>query len=509
MTPFFRILYLLLAISGASVTCVLAQTLHDVRSLGMGGSSVSIATGVHAAATNPANLMIYDRKQRWTVVVGHGGYRFSKGYDTNTLSRPFDYLGAFYPSDNNSAFPTTDTRENLINQWFGQTSAQSINEHTLDVLLLGISYTGKNFGIALSHRVRGESNFQIGRGWYDPNFIATNGTEILDRSLEHNQFFRHEIGAAIAWEYDLVSGWTSDLSRIYIGFNPKAILPTIYAENNLTSVYERNFGSSDVTHTSSYSGRSAGFSTEIHQAQVNAILAGSTAVQEFSFSDINKFSGLGLGFDAGITYILALDKDLSLTTRNRIPTRYSMRISAAVTDIGFISYNDNVARWSASNEVENMSQAPDENMNIREYQGNPTEFFNFANESGEAEFVQRMESGSTNPARLMLPSRAHVGAALQLNRLVLAGEIQHPLDSQSLSDDNTSFHLGSELRLLRFLPLRAGIILESKKPIFYTAGAGLDLRNIVISASTVARTRQTINEFVPVVSGVGTIELRF
>ena len=487
---------------------MMAQTSHDIRSLGMGSTSSASSTGVFAASSNPANLMIFERYERWNIVFGHGTYVFDKGFTEDAVSNPTNFISSFYPNTTQSNYPTTVNKSNLITEWFGD-DATSINTSTLDILSVGISYTGRNFGVALTHRIRGKSENEIGRGWYDETFSSTNGSQLLNRKIQQNYYLRHEIGAAIAWEYDLVSGWLSDLSRIYIGFNPKLILPIMYFEHNYDSEYTQNpEDENSYVHRSSYTAKSAGLATDIIQGHIEAINTGLTPQQLFSTSDLMGIAGYGGAFDAGITYIIGLDRDVSLTSKNKIPTYYSLRLAASVNDIGFISYNKNHLRYAAPT-TETTTNTIASNDNQSEFTGNPYQFFPFIESAGETSFVSQTESTNGSPIRQLLPSRANVGAMLQLNRLVVSAEIQHPLDSQTIDDENTSFHLGTELRVFKFLPLRAGIIFESDQPTFYTAGFGFDFKKVVISAATMARTRSSFNEFVPVSSAAGTIQIRF
>jgi hypothetical protein len=508
MSQLNKYYFSLLMIIFICASTLVAQNSHDIRSLGMGNTSTATSTGVFAASSNPANLMIFERYERWNVVLGHGAYMYNKGFTEDAASNPTRFIGSFYPSNSQVDYPTTIDKTNLISEWFGDNTI-SINTSNLDVLSFGISYTGINFGIALTHRIRGTSENKIGRGWYDNTFLSNNGELLLNRQLQQNYYLRHEMGAAIAWEYDLVSGWLSDLSRIYIGFNPKLILPIMYFEHDYNSVYVQDSGDENsYMHQSSYTAKSAGLATDIIQDQINAINTGITPQQLFSTSDLMGIAGYGVAFDAGITYIIGLDRDVSLTSKNKIPTYYSLRLAASVNDIGFLSYNKKQLRYAAPS-TETVTNTIPSNEGQPEYTGSPYQFFPFIESAGETGFVDKTESSNGSPIRQLLPSRANVGAMLQLNRLVVSAEIQHPLDSQSIDEENTSFHLGTELRVFKFLPLRAGIIFESDQPTYYTAGFGLDFKKFVISAATMARTRSSINEFVPVTSAAGTIQIRF
>jgi hypothetical protein len=487
-----------------------SQSLYDSRTIGMGGAAVATSTGLAAVGSNPANLMLFERPQRWSLQMIQGGYYLREGFQLDNLGTPEQYLHPFLTQAEPGSYPTTTSLEELRQNWFPTGVTESYQSQKIDLLVLGISYTGRNFGIAGTHRIKGESTFTIGRGWYDPEFYAADNLMIRNQNISHLYHLRHEFGISLGWEYDLVSGWLSDLSRIYIGFTPKLIVPVSYASHMLQSVVSR---SSEVQnsgiHIYSYSGQLAGQTSETIPPNGEWLPFTQPNPNTSDFSNLTRPAGLGAGLDFGFTYILGLDRDVSLTTRNVSPTRYSLRISASLLDIGLVNLSSDVRRISAAPRTVLYPNGLPEWSASAEFNGNPNQFFPFLRSGEEAELLNRLQDGSSDPIRLLLPSRAHAGVALQLNRLVLTGELQHVFNSWTINPEKTSLHAGGELRLLKLIPLRAGFILQPDEPFIYTAGVGLDFRNVSFSAASAMRTRSGLESIIPVLTTAGVLHIRF
>lgn len=486
-----------------------AQGVFDTRTIGMGGSGVAASSGIGSVGSNPANLMIFERPQRWSVKIGHGSLYHKEGFNRDNLSRPQVYIHPFLAQSNQSEYPTTGSLTALRESWFPSGVNESYQVYQTDVLLGGIAYTGRNIGLAATHRIKGESSFQIGRGWYEDTIAPIDNIAIRNRNLSHAYYLRHEFAFSLAWEYDLVSGWLSDLSRIYIGFTPKLIVPVSYANHTLQSVYSSPSELAPLVNVSSYSGQTAGQASGDVRQNLQTLAAIGSVGAPGKATNLYDPAGLGAGLDIGFTYIIGLDRDISLTSRNVTPTRYSLRISASLLDVGLVSFNQDPQRFFVAERSNTIAEADAYTGASGEYSGNPTEFFHFLADSFESDLISNIREGSADPIRLLLPTRAHAGVALQLNRLVVTGELQHPLNSWTLRTEKTSLHAGTELRILKIIPLRAGFVLQADEPFIYTAGMGLDFRNISFSAATAMRTRSGLERFIPVLSSVGALHIRF
>lgn len=436
----------------------------------MGGTGTAISSGVEAAFRNPANLMIRNHKQGFILHAGQGSF-----YSTNEIA------------DKHAIHPFqvwTATSEHPL-------TADAAGHSSFDQLLAGFSYTSPSFAFSLGWRLRGENTWSAGPGWFDT------GSDMIDRSLSQNISIRQEVALGIAWEYELISGWLTDLSKLHVGMNPKVVLPGMFIEQKLSSLYAR-IPDGTMTHVGSYELLAAGpmgrFASE-----------GGTG-EPLTMQDLLTPTGIGGGLDMGVTYIIGLGNEQSLGFRRRDQTKNSIRIAASITDIGLVSMNNGPVRRASE------SQA-----NVNPLLSNPLSL-GFSGSPGHVEAIlsgadteravrDRSVAGGQGSINLTLPTTLNAGGAVQLNRFLVTGDIRIPLHTHPYYADSRSLRFGSEIKLLRLLPLRGGVIFREGFESTYTAGFGFDLRNIDFSFSGAFRISDT-RRVVPVGLGVGALQVR-
>jgi hypothetical protein len=94
-----------------------------------------------------------------------------------------------------------------------------------------------------------------------------------------------------------------------------------------------------------------------------------------------------------------------------------------------------------------------------------------------------------------------------LNRFLVTGDIRIPLYTHPYYADSRSLRLGSEVKLLRLLPLRGGVIFREGFETTYTAGFGIDMRNVDVSVSGSFRMSDS-GHVIPVGLGVAALQVR-
>ena len=496
-----KFVLLLLAMLAVSPVTSWGQFQHDARTMGMGGIGVASTSGTAAVRHNPANLMIFERPQRWSLVASQFGYAFSSGIQPENLTEIHRYLRPLHTGMPREAFPYNRSRQELLENRFAPDDRSYTSIQNLDALLFGLSYTGNTLAVALTHYLRGDNSFETGRGWYSEQPLRTDNLLVTDRRFNQRFNLRHEIGISMASEYDLISGWLSDLSKIYIGIHGKLILPLAYANTSLHSVYATSEGDDVTTHTGSFSSRTAGNISQTYSEG---------GLSLYNPANLTDISGIGGGFDFGVTYIIGFGNDVSLTTRNKIPARYSIRLSASLTDIGFISYSSDLRRAVTAEQRQVLANPSVSNPPLEtEFTGNPADIYRFITSETERRLLDDATVSNPGTFRVLLPARITTGAAVQLNRLMFGAEIQHPIQSLTDQIQHTSFHLGGELRLLTTIPLRAGMQLERGQPIRYHAGTGLDFRALTFSVAVVAQSTGQNEAFLPVLASFSGLHIRF
>lgn len=450
----------------------------------MGGTGTSISGGIEAAFINPANLMIRNHRQGFLIHLGHMSYQNTDVVtDLDRVNSYTDALKPFLMWDATQTYP-------LRNETDGHAA--------FDHLIAGISYTSPGFGISLGWRVRGENTWSAGTGWSTADY--TGEVPINDRSLSQKLSVHQEIALGFAWEYELISGWLTDLSKLFVGVNPKVILPGMYVDQTLTSVYSRT-ESGTINHIGSYDVLSAG--------RMGSYAAFGGAGHILSQADLMTPTGIGGGLDMGFTYIIGLGNEQSLGIYRRNQTTNSIRFSASITDLGFVSYSKDPVRRSA--ETKSDSDVPMSDVRTDGFVGSPGHFEAILTEADTERAIRdRAVPGQSGAINLALPTMLRGGAAFQFSRLLVTGDIHIPLSTHPYYGDTRSIHLGSEVKLLRMLPLRGGISLNENLTTIYSAGFGLDFRNIDISLATQFQVgSQTPGAFEPYGVSVAAMQIRF
>jgi hypothetical protein len=382
----------------------------------------------------------------------------------------------------------------------------SNSNYVTDLQSIGISYRSQNMAFSVNHRYRGYSTFKVGRGLYDQSFVTVDGFQIMDKSISHTYRTWHEISVGFAWKQELISGWLSDLSNVYVGFNPKIILPLIYFEHDLVNQYGQNAETgAHMVHISSFKGKTAGSYTDYFR---NYISSNNPSVDSgYNPNALSDISGFGMAFDAGVTYIIVFGDEITVGNNRHLISPYNMRFSVAVHDIGFINYNENVSNWTGS---EQSTVNPDVIPVINpEFGGYPTSFPGFLIANDQSNTVERLSEDDSQDSRQLMSANYVAGVGLQLNKLLLSLEYHDQL-SNAIDDTGTkSFHFGNEIQLLDPVHLRSGIIIRPNQPPVYTAGLGLMFRNFEFSAGTYASKDNITDKFRPTLINAGSLTLNF
>ena len=480
----------------------LSQAYFIPGNVGMGDTGTTNVTDSQAGFINPANLMLFESPGNWSISLLQGGYYYNKGYSKELITTPRNYFTPFDTQVSSTGFLTTTDANQIVRKWFGSDQLRSQNEYIMDVQTIGVSYKAQNYAISINHRLRGQSYVEIGRGWYDPMLKNVDGVFMLDRTLIQNQSIWHELSAAIAWEQELISGILGSRSNIYLGINPKLILPVSFIQHRLLTTYTWNESTPDVlTYNHNYIGYVAGE----YASNIKKIMSAGNSSNLTMTPDYFKFSGIGLGFDAGLTWRIIMGDKIRIKSDNRIDSDYHLSFSVAVQDIGFISNNRESSILSSklhSQTTESPSGPID-----REFTGTMTDFLYFSN-FDRSDFYENLSARSANINKL-LPSSITAGVGVKLDQVLLAVEYKQHTNNTLNQPEFSTLHIGNEITLFSIFDIRSGVIFHSYEPVTLSAGIGLDTEYFSLSAGTYARQIETSNDFRPVLMNVGTLAVRF
>jgi hypothetical protein len=179
-------------------------------------------------------------------------------------------------------------------------------------------------------------------------------------------------------------------------------------------------------------------------------------------------AGYGTAFDVGLTYVIPGGEDFSLFNA-KAPAGYlpGLRISAAIRDLGLIRWNKNVR----SETLQQTSSLEDAHMLPLDtvYSGQPGSWYRFASARGL--------SGNGTPQQVQaeqLPATLQTGISASNRWITLALESRFRTLALVSDAETFQWHCGLEFRLLRWLPVRAGLMYQRGLPLHFSAGLGLN-----------------------------------
>ncbi len=463
-TLFFCHIFILALMAG---TPLRAQMIATPDQIALGGG-VAYSTGLSAHFNNPANLMIRKDHRRHEVTVGLGGVYRSTGISVrNTLNLPDEVLPYFVPEEPGSSTLVTDAE--LERYFYG--SDRFHQTHSYDMIPVGFTWSGENRAYSIALRSRGISSFEMNKNWFESASGSSGSQAGFVRFLNESYQVHHEVSFAMAREVTMINQWQAGLNTLYVGLAPKLLIGGMYSRARYRSEYQaveegwQNSGFMEV--------QMAGDMTRY----LDDLLASGNAAMAFrdrvSPSSNLNVSGLGLGLDAGLTYIIPLGDDISLSPHSEEPLRKSLRFSVAIIDLGAIRYSGNPGEW-ASRTV--MRTYPDIQGNQVRFDGKPGEFLRYIHDDSVEEVViDNLNRIDDSAFSVQLPTEVHVGTALQYRWFASVVDLNYRFNSSDFRTDGWHVSAGAEVRPFHFLPLMGSFQLKPGGDTAVGAGAGLDL----------------------------------
>ena len=495
------ILLLFLCLSTISV---LSQPVITPRNMALGGGGSTYITDYNANFYNPANLMIRDREGDFSIGIGIGGFFFSPFQNFNSPSLQYenarDYLTA-YESGNSASF--NSNRDEILDENYPRRNTLSDNTTRYDATLIGMKWKRENRSFSVALRTRTSSNFRTGKGWYTNEFQENRaGNTVLDRTLIHRHQTLHEISFGYAESFQFLTGLTPRLDNFVIGIAPKIVVGGNYQNAAWENVYEQQTNS--VQRIQSFSYDATGEFATSTLSYLNGSNIANANAQAYSNKSLT-FDGIGAGLDIGVTYLLTLGNDLSAIRPNQQPTRKSLRLSFSMTDIGFVSYNNNGLTMSSEIDTTNGAAIPSSVSNEM-FTGTKGQYISFIEQYGEDNPFLNTSRNKTSFSSL-LPMAIHGGALLEINRLKIMGDISVGLTNNAFNSTKLISSVGVEVRPFDFLPLRGGIQFKAERPDFLSIGTAVETRNWDFSVAALFTPNSFTNQ--PAITGVSVATLQF
>lgn len=466
----------LLPLPGTPLTAgARAQVLFNAKNGGMGGGGTAYLTGIEAHFINPANLQLGSGSL--DMVLGGGAVLLEPVYRPDGLRGWGEYLAeSLLPYEAGSRPMDSELRRHILESQYPNGRAVAQNLYREESTLLGIRWRGENGSFSLAIRARQGTRIESGRGWYSTTFTG----DVRDFTLRQQKETLYELSAGIAQEFSFINGLFAGTDRLFVGFAPKFALGGGYMDLH----YDARYRDTARSLTSSFSYEFRQSSTgDYSRLTRNYLTTGQVAPSiGRSLDPASSFqpTGWGVGMDFGLTYMISFDPPPETDGPYSEPDRV-IYVGLSVTDLGFMRYSGTPLTLENS--------APDTPL---EPQGITTSVFT----GGDGQFLEYVDGVTQIPNPLHapgeisageftrpLPTSLNGGVTLKVGRIQLSGDLTLGLANTAFNTTQLTAHLGTQLKLLSFLPLRAGTQLAAGRPTQWMLGTGIDGGAVDLSVS--------------------------
>lgn len=491
------------------VALLQAQPVVTPVNMALGGGGAAYITGFSSNFYNPANLMIHESSTHFQIGLGMLGSSFEPVESRKNALDQFDnYTSYLQPYKRSNTRPSDAQLFNIVDRNFIGDNLKSENNARADLIAFGFHWQQDKKSYSLALRTRMASRVITGRGWYGPSPVKLDSTPVLDRSLDQQYQVFHELSFGYAESFSFLNGLFPHISKLYIGLAPKLIIPGAH----LDARYNADYRYSNAQKTYKYSRSIDYFSSgSLTRSTLNYLQNGNaqSSIGLLNTSDLFRPTGYGFGLDFGITYLITLGNDLSVIEAGPSSTVHkSLRISFSITDVGYVNYNQKSLHINSKHPVASVDSLP--GMANAVFTGAPGEYPVFLDENtSQNGMLQNPDKISQESYSKLLPTALHTGMLFQVNRIKLMGDLNIGITNNAFNTTKLSAHVGTELRPLKFLPLRAGLRLASQRPMLIGLGTGLDLKNWELSLATQLSTKSNNITYEFVGGAVAAISFKF
>lgn len=472
-----------------------AQSTHlTAKNTGLGGGGTAYIDGYHANFINPANIMLGEgEKPRRTI-------GFIGGVSTN--------MGGGLANINvyNSYFTTGRTvtgsvADEALTKWFGNdpTAMKNLGMQT-EVIPLGLSYRGNNWGMSAAFRSRLVANTSANKGFAQLGLVGFDSRvfgsgQPINFSGEVVSFHEVSIGLSLKLlEIENFFGLAENI-KLYAGAAPKKILGSNAYKVDFNSVLTMEGDGENtvdaVHHEFNYSFETTGelsnqFETYYNDRQSRE---GNPDINDYISLEGKDFYGIssaGWGLDIGST----LEMDLSLPLIGAFfKGPEHLQVGVSLTDIGKYSFTENAGRFSAADEFVWRGFSLDQERIDEEFDGNRGDYMSHVlQDSIASDIYGSFAPEETSSISRSLPTMVNFGGHLTMNRLSVSIDLMQGFNEVGTNSRRAALATGVEYDLFGFMPLRVGMRNGGYSSTNYSAGSGIEFRNFEFSvgASTVS-----------------------
>ena len=490
-----------------------AQPTLNAENLALGGGGTAYLSGVNALFYNPANLMIREHEPAGELVIGQLAFSAEPVISSEQLKQQWNYNRWFVKPYRQDKIPASTALTPVNRPDFLDTNFPQENDHRSthfaygESVHLGLVWRRPQKAWALGIRSRYGNRFTIGKGWYSADAVPNSNEElIIDRSLRQQIQVMHEVSFGFSQSFTYLNGLHNNLRRLYIGISPKFIIAGTYQDAVLE---DKVFPQSDSSATN-FNYRSSGVLTQNFNRHWNAMHSGNAAANPpFQTNELWEPTGYGAGIDFGLSYVLTLSDDLSILGQNinKKGTYKSIRLGLSITDLGWISYQENTFQRELIDD--NRPTLNNTALESSIFLGSPGEFSTMVDHLPSESDGEQIYRTSSENYRVMLPTALHFGTLIEYNRMEVMGDVTLGLRKSAYYTDNPIYRLGVQLTPLKILPLRGGIQYYPGNPLKFSFGTGIETQSWSLNVGTMLSTRRNDVFYEVTASATGILQIRF
>lgn len=481
-----KLTVLMILITGLISVDALSQSRHfNAQSVGMGGGGTAYIDGFNANFVNPANLMLDTHRNRTQIGIAPTG--FKAGGTLANFAVYNDYLTT-------GLLISGETRENMLNDWFGESSANTRQmAGTVNLSPIGVSHRRAGQAFSIATRFRFTEDLTVSKGLAELMTYGLDADKFSDPTpvnFNSSTVAFAEISFGYARKMLEIPNllFAKDV-KLYAGVAPKFLYGVYATDADFQSTLQMTRGSQSspftVNHDFSYSLNTIGQLSEQLQAFEAAYNQDSDAdiddYVDYEGDDIGDVDATGFGVDLGAT----LEMDVSyLPIPLFIDKDKTLRLSMSITDLGSITYKKTPSRIYADG-VFTYNGAQDED--------SFDDYFDNLGDSLKTDVYGNFDAEQTGGIKHSLPGMYNFGASLEMGKLLVALDYGFGFNNDGINSRRSVLNLGAQYRLFGFVPIRAGTTLGGYSSAAYSAGIGLDFQflEFTVGASTVANSRNS------------------
>ncbi len=474
------------------IVCAIPKGAHSQISLttenmALGGGGTAYLTGYESLFVNPANLYIQEKNYRFQISLLQGGLY----HDTSLpFSNNFDRLKSF--KTRTDFFDTQSTQIQLepdqydvllSRNYHGNDSSRQFLSAG-DFYWFGLKWVRPERSYALSLRTRYATRYELGKGLFSMDPVQKNNQLVVNRSFSQRTQTLHELSFGYAESFTFLNGLFPQLSEFLIGIAPKVVLSGASSEINFTNRYERDSESSWWLHHTEYTQQTSGVLSNYSEQYFNSGALPSQGYE--TFQELMQPTGIGVGLDIGVTYLMTFGDDFSILREQNQPTKKSLRIGLSITDLGAVYQYKSPFQYSSANLTRSVSEVG--SVSETAYTGAPNEHYFFLSQFDEFNNLTD-DTQNQNSYELLLPTSIQAGALFQYQRIKLMGDFSYSLSETPFNHSGLASYIGVEVRPLSFLPIRGGTRFAQNMSGYYSIGTGLETKYFDLNMSVLLKSR--------------------